>query len=211
MTKNATSSIVVNKKGRPKTFNKSQASKIAMETYWKEGIENVSLNEMCRKIGESKPSVYREYGGEEGLQLAALELYYKERVEPIGKILLGGENIVLGIKSAFDFLINEHFKEKKIAAACMYNREGMHPSENLAVICKKFIEKKEKENMSFLKENLKKAIDKGDIKKSININAYSLYIYNQIRLIASLSNKNELPKSTLSEMVDLIMMPLLPN
>ena len=47
-----------------------------METYWKEGIENVSLNEMCRKIGESKPSVYREYGGEEGLQLAALELYY---------------------------------------------------------------------------------------------------------------------------------------
>ena len=67
MTKNASSSIVVNKKGRPKTFNKSLASKIAMETYWKEGIENVSLNEMCRKIGESKPSVYREYGGEEGL------------------------------------------------------------------------------------------------------------------------------------------------
>ena len=65
----------------------------------------------------------------------------------------------------------------------MYNREGMHPSENLAVICKKFIEKKEKENMSFLKESLKKAIDKGDIKKSININAYSLYIYNQIRLM----------------------------
>ena len=45
MTKNTSSSIVVNKKGRPKTFNKAQASRIAMETYWKEGIENVSLNE----------------------------------------------------------------------------------------------------------------------------------------------------------------------
>ena len=196
------------KKGRPKTFNKDQASKIAMETYWKEGIENVSLNEMCRKIGESKPSVYREYGGEEGLQLAALELYYKHRVEPVAKILFGAEEILVGIKSAFDFLINDHFKDEKIVAACMYNREGMHPSENLSVMCKNFIEKKDKENMFFLKEGLKRALDKEDLKKGINIDAYSVYIFNQIKLIASLSSKGQLPKSTLREMVDLIMTPL---
>ena len=196
------------KKGRPKTFNKDQASKIAMETYWKEGIENVSLNEMCRKIGESKPSVYREYGGEEGLQLAALELYYKHRVEPVAKILFGAEEILVGIKSAFDFLINDHFKDEKIVAACMYNREGMHPSENLSVMCKNFIENKDKENMSFLKEGLKRALDKEDLKKGINIDAYSVYIFNQIKLIASLSSKGQLPKSTLREMVDLIMTPL---
>ena len=196
------------KKGRPKTFNKDQASKIAMETYWKEGIENVSLNEMCRKIGESKPSVYREYGGEEGLQLAALELYYKHRVEPVAKILFGAEEILVGIKSAFDFLINDHFKDEKIVAACMYNREGMHPSENLSVMCKNFIEKKDKENMFFLKEGLKRALDKEDLKKGINIDAYSVYIFNQIKLIASLSSKSQLPKSTLREMVDLIMTPL---
>ena len=196
------------KKGRPKTFNKDQASKIAMETYWKEGIENVSLNEMCRKIGESKPSVYREYGGEEGLQLAALELYYKHRVEPVGKILFGAEEILVGIKSAFDFLINDHFKDEKIVAACMYNREGMHPSENLSVMCKNFIENKDKENMSFLKEGLKRALDKEDLKKGINLDAYSVYIFNQIKLIASLSSKSQLPKSTLREMVDLIMTPL---
>ncbi|MBT4108716.1 MAG: TetR/AcrR family transcriptional regulator [Pelagibacterales bacterium] len=196
------------KKGRPKTFNKDQASKIAMETYWKEGIENVSLNEMCRKIGESKPSVYREYGGEEGLQLAALELYYKHRVEPVAKILFGAEEILVGIKSAFDFLINDHFKDEKIGAACMYNREGMHPSENLSVMCKNFIENKDKENMSFLKEGLKRALDKEDLKKGINLDAYSVYIFNQIKLIASLSSKSQLPKSTLREMVDLIMTPL---
>ncbi len=211
MLKNTSSSIIINKKGRPKTFNKAQASKIAMETYWKEGIENVSLNEMCRKIGESKPSVYREYGGEEGLQLAALELYYKDRVEPVGKILFDAESILVGIKSAFDFLINEHFKDEKMGAACMFNREGMHPSENLSVMCKNFIEKKDKENMSFLKEGLKRALDKEYLNKGINIDTYSVYIFNQIKLIASLSNNNQLSKSTLREMVDLIMTPLLPN
>ena len=211
MLKNTSSSIIINKKGRPKTFNKAQASKIAMETYWKEGIENVSLNEMCRKIGESKPSVYREYGGEEGLQLAALELYYKDRVEPVGKILFDAESILVGIKSAFDFLINEHFKDEKMGAACMFNREGMHPSENLSVMCKNFIEKKDKENMSFLKEGLKRALDKEYLNKDINIDTYSVYIFNQIKLIASLSNNKQLSKSTLREMVDLIMSPLLPN
>lgn len=211
MLKNTSSSIIINKKGRPKTFNKAQASKIAMETYWKEGIENVSLNEMCRKIGESKPSVYREYGGEEGLQLAALELYYKDRVEPVGKILFDAESILVGIKSAFDFLINEHFKDEKMGAACMFNREGMHPSENLSVMCKNFIEKKDKENMSFLKEGLKRALDKEYLNKGINIDTYSVYIFNQIKLIASLSNNKQLSKSTLREMVDLIMIPLFPN
>ena len=211
MLKNTSSSIIINKKGRPKTFNKAQASKIAMETYWKEGIENVSLNEMCRKIGESKPSVYREYGGEEGLQLAALELYYKDRVEPVGKILFDAESILVGIKSAFDFLINEHFEDEKMGAACMFNREGMHPSENLSVMCKNFIEKKDKENMSFLKEGLKRALDKEYLNKGINIDTYSVYIFNQIKLIASLSNNKQLSKSTLREMVDLIMSPLLPN
>ena len=211
MLKNTSSSIIINKKGRPKTFNKAQASKIAMETYWKEGIENVSLNEMCRKIGESKPSVYREYGGEEGLQLAALELYYKHRVEPVAKILFGAEDILAGIKSAFNFLINDHFKDEKMGAACMYYREGMHPSKTLSVICKNFIEKKDKENMSFLKEGLKRALDKEYLNKGINIDTYSVYIFNQIKLIASLSNNKQLSKSTLREMVDLIMSPLLPN
>ena len=98
-----------------------------------------------------------------------------------------------------------------MGAACMFNREGMHPSENLSVMCKNFIEKKDKENMSFLKEGLKRALDKEDLNKGINIDTYSVYIFNQIKLIASLSNNKQLSKSTLREMVDLIMSPLLPN
>jgi hypothetical protein len=65
--------------------------------------------------------------------------------------------------------------------------------------------------MSFLKEGLKRAIDKKELNKGINIDTYSVYIFNQIKLIASLSNKSQLPKSTLREMVDLIMIPLFPN
>ena len=197
------------KKGRPKTFNTEHANKIAMEIYWEEGIENVSLNEICRKIGESKPSVYREYGGEQGLQLAAFKLYYKKRIEPVGKILLSPEGFVKNLHSAFECLINSHFEENK-SYSCMYNKESLYPSKNLSAECKNFIEKKDKEIVGFLKEAILEAIDKKEINKDINIEIYSEYIFNQIKLIAALSNK-KLPKSVLSGMVDLIIAPLRNN
>lgn len=48
--------------------------KVAVDAYWHEGPE-VSVNAICQRAGVSKPSLYREFGGEDGLTLAALESY----------------------------------------------------------------------------------------------------------------------------------------
>ena len=69
------------KQGRPKTFARDRAIDVAMETYWREGTDDVPLNEVCRRANVSKPGVYREFGGEDGLMDAALERY-GERVLP---------------------------------------------------------------------------------------------------------------------------------
>ena len=63
------------KQGRPKTFARDRAIDVAMETYWREGTDDVPLNEVCRRANVSKPGVYREFGGEDGLMDAALERY----------------------------------------------------------------------------------------------------------------------------------------
>jgi TetR/AcrR family transcriptional regulator, copper-responsive repressor len=47
---------------------------VAVAAYWHEGPE-VSVNAICQRAGVSKPSLYREFGGEDGLTLAALESY----------------------------------------------------------------------------------------------------------------------------------------
>ena len=194
------------KKGRPKTFNKDQANKIAMENYWKEGMGNISLNEICRRIGESKPSIYREYGGEDGLQLAALELYFNERVEPVGQHMFGSDNFIENLESVFNFLINYHF-EDTTGSSCMFTQEVLFPSKNLTLECKKFIAKKNKELLITLRESIIKAIDVGVLNKDIKPSIYTEYIINQIRLIATLSDK-KVAKSVLNGMVDLIMQPL---
>ncbi len=69
--------------GRPKTFDRDEVVGIALQTYWREGIDGISLNELCRRASVSKPGLYREFGGEDGLMDAALELYAEIVLSPL--------------------------------------------------------------------------------------------------------------------------------
>ena len=46
-----------------------------MHTYWKNGVDGVSVNEICKKAQISKPGLYREFNNQEGLMIAALGCY----------------------------------------------------------------------------------------------------------------------------------------
>lgn len=71
--------IVKASRGRPKTLNREHVVDVAMQAYWKEGINAMSLNEICRRCEISKPGLYREFGNEDGLMKAVM-LAYQERV-----------------------------------------------------------------------------------------------------------------------------------
>lgn len=62
-------------RGRPKTFDRDHALNVAMESYWRDGVDGVSLNEICRRAGLSKPAFYREFGNEDDLKTEALNHY----------------------------------------------------------------------------------------------------------------------------------------
>lgn len=66
-------------RGRPKTLNRDHVVDVAMQAYWKEGIEAMSLNEICRRCEISKPGLYREFGSEDGLMKTVI-LVYQEQV-----------------------------------------------------------------------------------------------------------------------------------
>ena len=62
-------------RGRPKTLKKAAVTEVAMHAYWEHGPADVSLNAICQQAGVSKPSVYREFGNDDGLTHAALSIY----------------------------------------------------------------------------------------------------------------------------------------
>lgn len=194
------------KKGRPKTFNKHNADNIAMHAYWREGMDNVSLNEICRQIGESKPSVYREYGGEDGLKASALKLYLDKRVNILAKYLFNEKPFIENLETAFNFLVNSHFDDENYFP-CLYNKESWFPSKSMSAECKNIIQKKDEEILFNLKNKLIEAIELGEISIDVDVDVFISYVHHQLKLIATLAN-NKVPKDTLNGMVSLIMDPL---
>lgn len=69
-------------RGRPKTFDRDRVIDVAMNAYWREGLDAVSLNELCRRAQVSKPGLYREFGGEDDLMDAVLAHYAEEVLAP---------------------------------------------------------------------------------------------------------------------------------
>ena len=53
-----------------------------MDAYWRDGPDALSLNEICRRAGVSKPGLYRSLGGEDQLMDAALERYASRVLAP---------------------------------------------------------------------------------------------------------------------------------
>ena len=63
------------KRGRPPTFDREETINLAMDCYWNEGPNGISINELCRRTKTSKPTIYREFGGEDGLLSTVVENY----------------------------------------------------------------------------------------------------------------------------------------
>lgn len=69
-------------RGRPKTFDRERTLDVAVDSYWREGPSGMSLNEVCRRAGVSKPGVYREFGSEDRLMDAVLTRYSETVLAP---------------------------------------------------------------------------------------------------------------------------------
>ena len=64
-------------RGRPKTLEREHVLKTALMCYWADSPTHVPISEICDKAGASKPSLYREFGSDDGLKAAALDTYHE--------------------------------------------------------------------------------------------------------------------------------------
>lgn len=73
--------------GRPRSFDRDVTIDAATACYWQEGPHGISLNEVCRRVNVSKPGIYREFGGEDGLLAAVIDRYRDQVVLPLLDLL----------------------------------------------------------------------------------------------------------------------------
>jgi AcrR family transcriptional regulator len=102
--------------GRPITRNRTQVLETALNAYWRNDRAAVSVNAVCVLAGISKPSLYREFGSEDGLTAAVLERYRQTVLVPLEALLLGRQTY----KSKLDALINFASDDKQMEAGCLF-------------------------------------------------------------------------------------------
>lgn len=94
-------------RGRPKTFDREQVLKVAMMRFWADGPTTVSVNDICTQAGVSKPSLYREFGNEDGLKQAALETYHDMVLTQITDRLRPDQSFAKGVDALIAYLMRD--------------------------------------------------------------------------------------------------------
>lgn len=106
-------------RGRPKTFDRDAVTKIAMQAYWEEGQSEVSLNEVCRRAKVSKPTLYKEFGSEDGLKQAVLSEYHKMTLAPLFELLQQDQPFDKALNALADYILRDH-QEHGMPNGCLF-------------------------------------------------------------------------------------------
>jgi len=97
---------------------------VAVEAYWRSDPADVSMNSICQMAGVSKPSVYREFGSDDGLTRAALDSYAAQVLADVLAILRGGQPL----QDTLDALIDFACSDPRMETGCLFYkmRAGKH-------------------------------------------------------------------------------------
>lgn len=76
-----------------------------MRCYWSEGVDAISLNEICRRTHVSKPVIYREFGNEDGLMQAVLSKYYEQVLLQLHQLFTGDRGFDDTLKVLIDLAL----------------------------------------------------------------------------------------------------------
>ena len=71
---------------------------IAMHLYWAKGIQNVSLNEICRQAKIAKTSFYREFESEDKLMELSIRMYFELFNRLLGELNTEGKSSLKVLK-----------------------------------------------------------------------------------------------------------------
>ena len=175
-------------RGRPKTMDRMRTLKVAMESYWDEGVHSISLNEICRRADVSKPSLYREFGGEDELMLAVLE-HYIETVFSSMVELIESDRPFAGV---LHDLVHAVTGQRDTPAGCMVVKMGATSSE-LGPLTAARLKQFRQEYLLVYEGWVKRAQGRKEINLEIPVKLAASYLDSQLSMILTQMATGEEP------------------
>jgi TetR/AcrR family transcriptional regulator, copper-responsive repressor len=111
-------------RGRPRKMNNDDVLDVALTAYWQGDPADVSVNAICQRAGISKPSLYREFGSEDGLTRAVLDRYADRVLSDMFVLLQSGK----GLRETLGALTDFASADPRMETGCLFYkmRAGKH-------------------------------------------------------------------------------------
>ena len=164
-------------RGRPRTMNADKVLDVAMTAYWHSDPADVSVNAICQLAGISKPSLYREFGSEDGLSRAVLDRYADQVLSEVFVILRGGK----GLRQTLEALVDFASDDPRMETGCLFYkmRAGKH---RLGPETRARVEEIDAAGQAAYAAFLQSARDTGDWQGALPVEAGAKYLSEQIAL-----------------------------
>lgn len=158
-------------------MNAEKVLDLALTAYWHSDPADVSVNAICQMAGISKPSLYREFGCEDGLSRAALDRYAEQVLSDMFVILHGGQGLRQTLAALIDFASND----PRMETGCLFYkmRAGKH---RLGPQTRARVEEIDAAGQAAYSAFLQAARDAGDWRDGVSVEAAAKYLGEQIAL-----------------------------
>lgn len=164
--------------GRPKTLDRQRTIKLAMESYWRDGLNALSVNEICRRTKISKPGLYREFGGEDGLMEAVLDHYRELVVGPLLSMISADRPFAEVLNELVFWMTQDH----GTPAGCLFVKMRSSPS-RLGPATSARVEAVRDEMRAAYKAWYQRALDRNEVNAKIPPDFAAYYLDTQLTTV----------------------------
>jgi len=185
------------RRGRPRAYDPQVAIARAAEVFWKAGYAGTSLDDLAKATGMNRPSLYAAFGDKRELYLKTLD-YYREESRALARYALA-DNPTLRV-----FL--KRFYDKALALYLEDGPRGCYSIGTASTVAavdddvRAFLADSMRNTDSFLKHQIEKARERGEIPKGADPAALSYLATATLHTLA-IRTRAGLPRKELDALV----------
>jgi AcrR family transcriptional regulator len=177
-------------RGRPKTFDRARTLDVAIDSYWRDGVDAVSLNEICRRAHVSKPGLYREFGNEDQLMDAALTRYSETVLAPVLATLSDDRPFRETLDSLIEFTTRDETPD--VPSGCLVARmRSFHW--RLGPVTREHVDQLREGAIAAYAAWLKRCADRGEIELPAPLEVTAAYVDAQLTMMLTRVSAGEDP------------------
>ncbi|MGJ8533670.1 MAG: TetR/AcrR family transcriptional regulator [Alphaproteobacteria bacterium] len=94
-------------RGRPSTLDQDEVLHVSLMQYWTHDPLAVSINDICKLTGASKPGIYRAFGSDDGLKSKVLDVYQNVAIAPLLDIFEARRTFDVTVEAVIAFMMQD--------------------------------------------------------------------------------------------------------